>query len=125
MALITIAAAGGTDFDGTPGQGEVLSGTLAEKDPDRMLIQSIGISAAGNLADAFVRMAPTLGDATGDLFLEILTMGGTAAPGVSKIGCRLLVPAGWNIYFFSTEAAPVSKNAILDFRRIQYAPSIT
>lgn len=123
MALFVQSAAAGVDFDGTVGQGEFLSGTDAGNDPARMLIQSVGVSADGNLSTVSVKMAPTLADANDDLFLEILALA-IAAPGVMKTGCAILVPAGWNVYFFSTDGGVPTKNAILDFRRITYGATI-
>lgn len=123
MALVVQTAAVGVDFDGTVGQGEFLSGTDALNDPSRMLIHSVGVSASANILTVSVKMAPTLADANDDLFLEILALA-EAAPGVMKTGCAILVPAGWNIYFFSTDGGAPTKSAILDFRRVTYGSSI-
>lgn len=123
MALVVQPAIAGVNFDGTVGNGEFLSGTVAGNDPARMLIQSVGVSASGNILTVSVKMAPTLADANGDLFLEILALS-IAAPGVMKTGCAILVPSGWNIYFFSTDDGVPTKNAILDFRRITYGATL-
>lgn len=123
MALVVQTAAAGVDFDGTVGQGEFLSATDASKDPSRMLIHSVGVSASADILTVSVKMAPNLAAALGDQFLEILALA-TAAPGVMKTGCGILVPAGWNIYFFSTDGGGPSKSAILDFRRITYGTTI-
>lgn len=117
MALVVQAAGVGVDFDGTVGQGEFLLGTSVDDDMRRVLIHSVALSASGNVDTVSARLAPTLADANGDLFIEILVLA-TAAPGVSKSGCAIIPPAGWNLYFFSTDGGVPTKNAILDFRRI-------
>lgn len=119
MAVISQAAGAGVDYDGTVGQGEFILGGLVGNDPARVIIHNVGVSADSDITSVSVKMAPSLADANGDLFLEILALA-QAAPGIMKTGCQIIVPASWNVYFFSTDSGAATKNAILDFRRITY-----
>lgn len=132
MPLFQETLAGGSDFDGTAGSGLlVFSAVSAElsdnNDTVRAMIHSIAVTApAGTLDVTRIRLAPNLAAAQpGGTGYVGLAFNDNDTEGVSLAGCNIMVPRGFDLYVFTTEAAAGEKSLVVDWRTITLSPYTT
>lgn len=116
MANTTGTSAAGSDFDGQPANGEVaFDGTELLKDSTRAKLFSISVTTDGTtLTQARAVLAPDRGSAVGSgPFLELAIVNDSA--GFTMACCDCVVPAGWKLFFFTTESAATEKKFFADW----------
>ncbi|TPV93782.1 MAG: hypothetical protein B7733_18665 [Myxococcales bacterium FL481] len=129
MPLFQETLPAGSDFDGTASSGllvfSAVSAELSDQnDTVRAMVHSIAVTAtAGTLAVTRVRLAPdTAAAQPGGTGYVGLAFNDNDTEGVSLAGCNILVPRGFDLYVFTTEADPGEKSLVVDWRTITLSP---
>lgn len=116
MANTTDIASSGTDFDGTPNNGEIeFTNTEIGKDSTRAILYSVSVTTGGTtLTSARAVLAPSVAQAIGNgPFLELAIV--SDAAGFTLACCNCVVPAGWKLFIFTTEDSNVDKRLFADW----------
>lgn len=121
MPLISDTAAALSDFDGTPGNGEIdfpgFSGISTANDTVRAMVTSLGLSSSVDMATVSIRLASSKAQHDAGNFVEVGYA--EASRGVSLVACHILVPVGFLMFFVTTGAANAIKYLNVDWQRVE------
>lgn len=110
-------AAVGDNFDGTPGQGEVLfDGLNISDETQRATLYTIAVVSGETQTNIRFVLAKTLADANGaGPNVELANM--DEVTGLYQACCECLVPKNYNLYVFTTGGVTTEKYLVVDWRR--------
>jgi len=122
MALEIQTASIGNNFDGTPGQGEIILYDQDDDDTQRAVLLSVAVQSGEVQADIVVKLAPDLAGANGSTFIELANL--ATIDGLNLACCRCIVPRNWRLFVFTSGGVTTDKTLICDWYRATLEPRI-
>jgi hypothetical protein len=119
MPLFQDQALTGTDFDGTPGNGELDFGLATGNDGERAMIMNVGLSSPINVDTFFFRLASSKVQLDAGDYIE-LGFNGSASLGGSIYGCEIVVPVDWFFYCVTSGLTAATKFLTVDWRAVTF-----